>query len=547
MILFLGANLTNFAWAQSGFYGAPDPLRVPQQTQPAQQQAVAPYAASTGSAPAGYSPQVAPYTVPNVYAQPTQYAPQQGYAPQPTLNQPAAYPSANPAYRTASAPRPAYIAQQPQPALAAPASPQPMPDPMPMYNEPLPQQNGSVTNQMLSEQGQTGTGNCDGYVSYNPTSGPCRTAVDQYQGAACSTEVATGCNSCPWYASLTGLALTRTKGNQLWTTYETNAIAEQILNTQQAESNWKFGGEIRFGRRFCTTSCDPCNANPASYWAIEANYWTIDPFDAFASVTNPNRDPQNPNAATSTVSTPLTTGYIFFTNPADTGPTRFDNAQEHRVWKRDELHSAEINLVFGQWANVCGSNWDFAFTVGPRFFRFEEELTFGSTTNYYMSGPNAIISWADPTKNAYLSDRITNNLWGAQIGCDLGYNLAWGNLRFFVTPKVGIYNNNVTSYFQAQLGDGTQGQVQAGMGGPFPVNASTNTFSVLSQIDVGAEWFFYRGWSARFGYRVVSISGIGLADNQFPNFINDTAAIANINTNGDLILHGAFATLTYNF
>jgi hypothetical protein len=40
---------------------------------------------------------------------------------------------------------------------------------------------------------------------------------------------------------------------------------------------------------------------------------------------------------------------------------------------------------------------------------------------------------------------------------------------------------------------------------------------------------------------------VGLADAQIPQYIVDIPEIAHIDSNGDLILHGAFAGLTYNF
>ena len=45
---------------------------------------------------------------------------------------------------------------------------------------------------------------------------------------------------------------------------------------------------------------------------------------------------------------------------------------------------------------------------------------------------------------------------------------------------------------------------------------------------MGTEWQFTRNWSARAGYRVVAITGMGLADDQFPQYMVDTPEIANI-------------------
>ncbi len=53
--------------------------------------------------------------------------------------------------------------------------------------------------------------------------------------------------------------------------------------------------------------------------------------------------------------------------------------------------------------------------------------------------------------------------------------------------------------------------------------------------------------SARIGYRVVSICGIAEADDQFPQYIVNVPEIAHIDGHANLILHGVFAGLTYNF
>ena len=54
-------------------------------------------------------------------------------------------------------------------------------------------------------------------------------------------------------------------------------------------------------------------------------------------------------------------------------------------------------------------------------------------------------------------------------------------------------------------------------------------------------------WSARVGYRVVVATGIGLTDNQIPFYVTDIPGIRDIDHNGELILHGAFFGLAYNF
>jgi hypothetical protein len=400
---------------------------------------------------------------------------------------------------------------------------------------------------MLNEPHQSGLG---GYSTYTPngsSSGSCRTTVGQYEEAGCGTELDCGYSSCPWYASVSGLVMTRNNSNKLWTTSEPYPYEYfQLMNSTQAQTNWKAGGEVRFGRRFCCDSCDPCGGNAsAGYWALEANYWTVDPFDGYANV--------YPQGVPTTLSSVQAAGFLLFQAPYVPGGNAqgdywFNNAGEQRIWRHDEVHNVEISFVRGQWASANGSNWDFAFSAGPRFFRFDEDLKFGSVrTGHHFGDSNG--DW-----EAYFEDRITNNLWGGQVGVDLGYNFAGGALRFYLTPKVGLYDNNITNNYKVYLGNGTiptisypNNPAYPTQPGTVPVNSTTNTLAVISQLDVGAEWFFTQRWSLKVGYRLMVVSGIGLSDNQIPPYLNDVEAIADIDTNGELFLHGGVATLTFNF
>ena len=42
----------------------------------------------------------------------------------------------------------------------------------------------------------------------------------------------------------------------------------------------------------------------------------------------------------------------------------------------------------------------------------------------------------------------------------------------------------------------------------------------------------------------MAITGVGLADNQIPPYLNDIPAIQDIDRNGSLLVHGAFAGMT---
>ena len=121
----------------------------------------------------------------------------------------------------------------------------------------------------------------------------------------------------------------RSDARRVWTSYETATTTNQLANTQFG-MQWQWGGEVHFGRRFC------CGCVP---YAIEATYWTTEPFSGCQVTTNPG----------GYVSTPLGDP-ADVVRPAHAAEDWFDGAKEHRVWRRDEFHNIEINLIREQLA-----------------------------------------------------------------------------------------------------------------------------------------------------------------------------------------------------
>ena len=587
-ISLLVAGSATIALGQYGLYGSPDPIQISQQTQsqqtqPQQTSGTVPsgvYAApSTGyAAPTSYTAQqpVRSYPVQqpvqSYVAQQTQpYATQstQPYASQPVQSyaaqqtQPvkpvATYGQMGPQYGTPTNSPPMYytaaadqsVATQPitsQPVMTVPSA-MSVPQPTPAMQVPAMQKvyepatapgvqpNPGMMNQMLAEQGQSNSvpaGACEGYM---PSTGQCgvyRPNVNRYEQSACGN-VDCSCNEISlWYGSISALVMTRDRPNKVYITYETGNLPHNDFPPDQF--SWSWGGEARFGRRFC------CGCN-AGYWALEGSYWTLGNFDSYVSHTSPV-SATNPNG---TVGTPLIVSDIEFGGTP--GTAWFDNAAEHRLWRRDEVHNAEINIVRGQWCYGQNSPWDLGWSMGVRYFRFQESWRFGSLAGPLTDPGTAPHYWGQSggLYEAYISDQITNNLIGPQLGFELGYNMGH-NLRFYLSPKVGIYDDYITNNFQAYLGNGVVATTgHSGVEGTYPVNSTADAVSFLTQVDVGLDWKFARQWSAQIGYRVVAVSRIGLADAQIPFYIVDIPAIAEIDRNSDLFLHGGYATIGFNF
>ncbi|MHB8898603.1 MAG: BBP7 family outer membrane beta-barrel protein, partial [Thermoguttaceae bacterium] len=354
--------------------------------------------------------------------------------------------------------------------------------------------------------------------------------------------------SCPaWFGSVSALFMGRNEPNRLWTTYETGNNPNQLPT--DARPDWAVGGEVTIGRFFCCTTCDPCGVQVGRMFGVEATYWGLDSMDGYSSQ----------SLEGGSVSTPLLVNDVEF--GGINGTVYFDSAAEHFVRRKDEFHNVEINLLAtphggyggagcgvcnGYGCSRCGGAGAGAFSVGwalgVRYFRFEENYLFGSVDTGRTWGEGGGIY------EAYLEDNVRNNLFGCQVGCDLSYN--WlPKWRFFASPKLGIYDNHAENYFVLRRGDGVIANPTAASGvtGTYPVGSSEDGVAFLSELDLGMDWQVAPHWSVYLGYRVVFATGIALADNQVPTYVVDVPEIADIDTNGDLILHGAFAGVTIRF
>ena len=215
---------------------------------------------------------------------------------------------------------------------------------------------------------------------------------------------------------------------------------------------------------------------------------------------------------------------------AGTAAAIFDNAREHRIWRSDEVHNLEINLLHQNvYAGQHGSQ--LTFLAGARYFKFDEGLIFGSVSSGNEFGS------AGGVNEAYLEVQTEDNLVGFQVGaqCDHYFTPC---LSLYATPKIGIYGNNMNATSRLYRGDGLE---------VFNIDGQKSDFSMLGQLDVGLNYTI--GCNTRLfgGYRALAVSGIALSDQQIPPFLADTAGFATLESNADLILHGAFAGVEVRF
>ncbi len=502
------------ASAQFGLYGSPELLRLP----PIQQASAEQVGQVATPLPPGPSGAVAYDRVPRSRARTATFIPADpGYTEnvvRPVIETPVApvpeIPSLNDTFVSAAP------GDSPKKAPnGKPRGKKPTPKPVP-----APSAGDEVVSRMLQDAG------C---CEPNPWTEGSLAGCGPEECAPCAPYVCT-----PWFVGVSGLVMGRDSPNRVWTTYDAADQSNQLMHTDIGLS-WEAGAEITFGRHFC---CDT--------WSIGATYWSLNQFSEFASQT-----------AVGGVSTPLDFTDVIYANGALAGllpVTLFDGAQEHRLWRTNEVHNIELNLVRNHvdmylgdpgMRNPVAVDW----MVGARFFRFEEDLRFGS-----LEG--GAFTWAaDPDHQGYLEDRISNNLVGFQFGANVDYEMCHG-LSLFLRPKIGIYNNHIRNTFMAYRGDGelflpdpapTPPPVRSAVPGSYPVNSTVDAFSFMTEVDLGIAWEFMPRWTFTAGYRVLVATGMGLADNQFAPYVVDIPEIANVEHNGQLLLHGVFSGIEFNY
>ncbi len=324
---------------------------------------------------------------------------------------------------------------------------------------------------------------------------------------------------CPWYGAVAGLVMDRSAPRRVWTTYENNNNSNQLMSTADADSDWEGGAEFRLGRYFA------CHR-----WAVELGYWSIGNFTASDSQTHANQ-----------LSSPLQFNDLEFA-VGDPVSDYFDSAAEHRIARENELHNVEVNIIQGPLA--CGhcARWSHRMLVGVRYFKFDENLTFATLDQGGTWGANGGLD------EVYMRDRVKNDLVGVQIGCLFERQLGC-RMRFFLTPKFGVYGNHIEHSFDLRRGDGTAAAPSAfsGVNGSYPVQSTTGVVSLLSEANLGLQYRIGCHWTLFGGYRVMVLTNTGLADDQIPQYIVDIPEIRNIDTDSSLVLQGAFFGVGYQF
>ena len=339
-----------------------------------------------------------------------------------------------------------------------------------------------------------------------------------------------------WFGGIGGLIMFRDYESNVYLSYWPTDPRNNVMTSRNAELGSMGGYEASIGRTMCNG------------WAWMATYWGLAQDSDTASV---GGMPQTRLMGLS---------YLNYT-PAGFGGDNvynwYNNAANHRIIRENEFHNLEINFFRGC-STGCGTNfgagaigmgsgcgpvacntgpaWNFQWLAGARFFKFDEYFQYASSVDG---------SYTYMPRELYYDIETENNLVGFQLGglAQRAFGRCWS---LYAGTKMGIYNNRI-NYYSRIYGPSGDAVVNTGSynGTAYNVRSTKDDLALLGELNVGARYQFARCWRATIGYRAIAATGIALAPNQIPYDFSYIPGVRYIDSDGSLILHGAYAGIEF--
>jgi hypothetical protein len=335
-----------------------------------------------------------------------------------------------------------------------------------------------------------------------------------------------------WYGSASGLIMTRAQQNHFLITGDDQGT--RLLCSCEGDMGWTGGVDVTLGRTF---NCG-CNALQFTYWGLYPGCTTMDAYQ-------------------STLGNPLVSGINFdgalYNGNAVTDIT--DNGFRQQAIFRQSLNNFEINLLGQSWGSgfigggmascqrcdghcgsgYCGPRWGAGWMMGLRYFQFDNSF------NFNADGADEVFN--DDVNELCYHVYLENRLWGFQVGGGFNWNVL-DCFQLYALAKAGIYNNSIDQQMNLH---GAGGVGQFGDGSDIDINNSSNRLAMIGQLDLGGRWQVTQCWSVNAGYRIVGVSGVALIEHQIPHDFNDSYYATKIESDGMLLLHGAYVGAEFRF
>ncbi len=354
--------------------------------------------------------------------------------------------------------------------------------------------------------------------------------VDDYQAAmqgswdSCTSGVSSPCADAGCgrrhYLYANGLVMTRINSGGFVTSTDANGDPQLAFNSSDFGNNWHGGFEIGGG----------CCFGPMR--GLEFVYWGLYPASA-------------EQTATGTLDSPIDLTDIDY--DGGDGNAIFDGAAAHRLRFDYDLHSAELNLLgnyggplgcgrLGYCGTGCGQRWGFGWLAGFRYINYTEDWLFSADLDD--------TTFDDDADQLNYEVDLQNNLFGAQLGVGFDYCVTT-KLQAYVIGKAGIFGN-VIDMQQSIYGTAGDATLNTGLasGEVYDVDSDDFDLALASQIDVGGRYAWSQNWSLDFGWRVLALSGVAIAEDNVAQS-NLGSVAGDIQTSSSVIIHGGYAGLTY--
>jgi len=339
-------------------------------------------------------------------------------------------------------------------------------------------------------------------------------------GFACNSAA---CTARSWFASGGGLVMTRAQDDDILFGYD-DGDASYRLTFRDSAMDYSGGFEAHLGRYF------------GDCWACEAVYWGIRPSDQYSHLYASN--------AAGNLMSPVQFGFLEYDNGtgAAAADTYFDNSQVLRIVRTFEYHNVELNFWRNASPNSCG-RCSYAFLAGARYMQLSELFDLDTDV--------ANNAFGDDIANELFYDiSVDNYLVGFQIGGRLDYCVT-ERLSFEFGSKAGVFGNHI-NHRQSLWGGNGSALIAAGSplgyaGSAYSSDSSKDDVAFLAELMPGISCQLTSRWRIGVGYRVVALSGVAVPSGQIPHRFDNLAAVNNVNSTDTLVLHGATASLEFNW
>lgn len=190
----------------------------------------------------------------------------------------------------------------------------------------------------------------------------------------------------------------------------------------------------------------------------------------------------------------------------------------------------------GPLVRPCHGKVQIVTSHGIRWFQFRDDIDFA-----YDTDGRAGYTLHD----LYDTTSVTNDLIGYQFGSRLNYCLG-SRWNLTVAGKFGIYGN------QAEKTHRVGSLADVAYLGAMPDIAidfeeDDTVLATLGELDFGVGWRVCNGVTARFGYRLMGVTGVATSVDNVPTDYSSAASASQLHADDSLLLHGLYVGTDLNW